>query len=281
MDCRNSKISELLPDYFSGHLNDVDISIVEEHLPECQFCQENLRVMELLANNNELKDQVASSAHIAPELLTRYYVSKDSLENSAVSEIETHLDSCHKCTLELDFMTGLESDLLATDKSRETSQSLMDDILRAILEIFRKPALAYLLVAIVFFPTMYWLINEDNSVSKLQSETVFVLSEQIRSEGEIPLVTRTIEDRVIRLQVSYFHLSAEKRYEFIFTNQNSDSSLAIEVISDLNEKGSIQLLANLEPLSDGSYILNILEIDKGDDKNQSQTLYPFRLETTK
>lgn len=279
MDCSSTRITEMLPDYFSGHLSDDDLSLVETHLAGCRSCQERLSIMELLSDNSEHNRDAGSLAHIAPNLLASYYESKDSLKNATISEIDAHLKSCEKCTRELSFLRGLESDLLAIGQSVKRSPSFVTVIFRETWSAVRRPAFAYALIALMFYPTIDWLYSNKKSSHEVLSEKVFFLSEQTRSEGDIPIVIRGIEDPVTRLQVPFFHLSQEKRYEFVFTNLNADSIFVIEVISDLDQKGSIQLLANLRSLPNGSYLMNVVEIDKNDDEDRNKTSYPFKLET--
>lgn len=279
MDCSNRKVTELLPDYFSGHLSDDDLSLVEAHIAGCLNCQERLSVMELLSDNSERHS--GSLKHITPDLLGRYYESKDSLDDSIISEIDAHLTSCKKCTRELDFLRGLEADLLAINRSEKQSTNLVSVMLSETWAALRRPAFAYALILLMLYPTIDWLRNDTNTSSEQIAEKVFFLTEQTRSEGDIPLVNRGVEESIIRLRVPFFHMTEEKQYEFLFTNLNADSSFGVELITNLDDKGSIQLLVNLRSLVDGSYLLNVVEIDRIDDGNRSRTSYPFRLETTR
>ena len=111
MECSNPEIEQMLSDYFTGHLGDVQDGQVEEHLEVCQSCRRMIRTMALIAGKSATEISSISSGHFSPQLLSRFFSQPGTLESSLSIKIVEHLKDCPECSADMDFLKNSDIDL--------------------------------------------------------------------------------------------------------------------------------------------------------------------------
>lgn len=132
MECSKPDIEQMLSDYFTGHLGDIQDGQVEEHLEECQSCRRMLRTMALIAGKSAAERSGISTGHFSPQLLSRYYSQPGTLDSALSTKIAKHLQDCPECAADLDFLKNSDVDLrelVLSYRKSPTKKSMLSRLL--------------------------------------------------------------------------------------------------------------------------------------------------------
>lgn len=272
-------MEEILSDYHSGHIDDQNVQSVEAHALVCKACRETLRVMQIMSGKS-ISD---THEHLSEKLLTSYYERPEMFVNSATRDIESHLSSCETCRADLEFLVNLERDLTGKEINRPKSEYHSQSIFYRISDFLKHPALAYLLVASMMYPTISWLSGKLSSAPESQttqrSTDTLILSSQLRSGGNIQVVLRQTGAPIVQFQIPIYHVTEIMSYEFSFRDIQADTAINVEYLSDYSEESSLHLTVNTSSLADAEYILEVTERNSESDEISKHLRFTFRLET--
>jgi hypothetical protein len=275
MACTDTKLADLLADYWSGALEDHERQLVEAHLAGCESCREKLRVVELMYGRSRPE---AGSGHPPRDSLIAFYMRPGDLDDEVVAGLRAHLDDCDECRREFGFLTDMERDLrasLAAAPGVAVPRVSFADRLRS---IFWRPALGYVLVLLLLYPATRWLLAPESETPSPNPPVE--LRELLRSPTDAPVVDRRADDPVVRLRVPFYHLADKKAYRWTVCDDTGDKEYDVQVISTFDEPGTINVLLNTAGLNDGKYQLVLREIDREDPDDISVSQFPLQITTT-
>jgi len=283
MSCKDSKISRMLPDYWSGHLGLEDQQVVERHLTQCPECRSELCLMDTLAGRYSNKEKSKAENHISLSLIATYYEDKSSLSADQIRTIESHLDDCDMCAYELDFLRSMEQDLSRSVESHVHKAFKLEDISRALMWLVRKPVFAYFMLLLTLYPTYRWIEEpsggrypEDHHLFQVER---FIVGEASRGVNEIPDVVRTSENPLVMLLIPFYHLTEKYSYEFSVSAVDETESIDANLVPDFQKDAIILILLDTRKLTDGNYTLEVTETGIEDSTDFSAKFFSFNLRT--
>lgn len=280
MSCNDRAIADKLNDYFSGHLSGDVLDRVENHLDSCENCRATLKTMKIVGGKVDNPGSDDSEQHVAGDLLSLYYQDKSGLSADQITKVETHLKDCDTCAYDLAFLQDMETDLSRSVQAEMVKPSLLHMVGRALLGVALKPALAYFLLLLTIYPAARYVMGPDGDPtipgSPFPSE-VYQLSDLTRAGGEYPQIFRSWDNNLVRISVPFYHAKEEFEYIVKLENEDQTRDYHIEKLSDFSKEGSIGLILNTVDLSDGTYLLDVYEIDWKYPFDTAVTTYPFEL----
>jgi hypothetical protein len=283
MRCNDKEAAGKLADYFSGHLSSAERDRVKNHLSRCPECRVSLKIMSLLAGRSRNPNLNNSEGHLTPEQLTIYYENRESLEKEVLERIESHLKACPRCSYDLNFLVSTEKELEDSVVPITSPEPAFVRFLGKLLMLIRKPAFAYLLLLLTLYPAAMWLFRRDQGLSPDTAAYLpnreYMLVEQRRSVGDIPILYRSVHGSLIAVAVPYHHFQKEFSYRISFSDGNDSSPLELETITDFSQADVIRVIIQTQPIPDGMYLLVISEIDRKDISDTLRSTYLFQVKT--
>lgn len=281
MACEDSRIAEMLNDLVSGHLTPEQAELVKEHLRFCQDCLEQLRTMSILTGKSPAKFFISPS-HLPDELLEQYYQNKSALSTEKIHFVEDHLKICSDCSANLDFLVALEADLKSSVSEERAGANVLEQFLEKLRSFLWRPAIAYLLLLVCLYPALQWLVlpsNESTTPSSQAQLPAFDLKDQTRAGGGVTLIKHHRDEVLLALNIPYHHLYGERWYGFLVTDPDATRSFDVKPACDFSQKGVVRLLIDSSPLTDGNYVLTVLEVDRTTPRDTTRQTFQFEIKT--
>ena len=262
MSCTDKKIYEKLSDYYSGHLSDKENREVEAHMAQCKDCKESFMLIKMIAGDiNADKDYEID--HINSDLLTRYFQDKSSLSTDKIEKISKHLSECRDCAFEYQFLRDMESEMKQSIKAELRQPSLLQRLLSYSWGVVKKPAFAYFLLFITLYPAANWLMKSPSGTGPgFANLTEYSIKELNRATGDISKTYRSPNNSLLWIAIPYYHLREDYHYNYSIKNLDLSTVFSSEIISRYDSKDIIGLIVNTENIPDGSYILELNEVEK-------------------
>lgn len=151
----HQSLAGALPWYAASTLDDAERRRVEDHLASCAACREHLTQIRRFAELGARTSVDSALEHVAPGLLVDYAENRDGLEAETVLWIEGRLATCADCREAFSNLQAVGA-ALAPIADAEPRRSVLWDWLAATL-LRPAPALAYLLIAAVGLPLLWFM----------------------------------------------------------------------------------------------------------------------------
>ncbi len=283
MKCLDENIRLKLNDFATGHLDPAETQEVKRHLDACVECRDSLKVMRMLKKPATEANSSGHAGHLSQEDVSSYHENRHGLSPEVRSRIEAHLKSCEKCAYDLAFLNDLETELSASVRSELNRAPIWQTVLNYIVIPLRKPAVAYFLLLLAAYPTVRWFTDSNGHAPSGDNKSVpvqvFQLLEANRSSSDVPTVTRTERDALVRMDLPFYHLSSENRYEYSLFDSGKRERAPITLFANYSVPGKIQLILDTKNIIDGSYQFVVAEKSFADSLNVNESSFSFRLVT--
>ncbi len=284
LKCMDKRISDLLPWYVSDTLSETEKAMVEQHLTECNSCRNELENLRWISENAMSVGNSQLSEHINAQLLTIYSESKRELNSEVVQRIENHLSSCDQCANELELLHKINQSM-----EPENTGSFVTRIVEKIDfltdRVFLKPAFAYILALLLLYPAWIGLFN--NGRKSLISEPVQVRNLFVLEPGDFRSPDNKPQKIVLQKSSGYFALSfttpviRDGNYSYHAEISNSDNKIiwSSENLEFIDEYGTVIMICPTKYFANGTYALNITEMNRHTKVKRNHYLYTFSITT--
>ncbi len=275
--CRKEEVSLMLSDYFTGHLDDSQRVLVEQHLAECPECRAALAAMELLATDTDLARAKAPPPHLSEETLTTFYQDPTKLSPEKQKRIAEHLATCPRCRQELQFLRHTEQELRDSLLPPEENRSAMATLTASFT---REPwwplaSIAALLCVVIGISLIHtWYVGLPPGTAPGASVTC-LLRETQRSAGEPTMVTRSAANLPLTLIVPLYPRD-DREYTFVLSSPERNAETIRTLPLDSVSSGYAYLSLSTHTLEDQTYLINLFEVN-APAADTTVRYYPFVL----
>lgn len=268
-----------LSDYYTGHLDDDERRVVESHLAVCPSCTQAINMITLLATDPGPDWTADAIGHPTAELLSTFYNDPRDLDGNTRNYVEGHLDSCHRCRSDLEFMTHMEQELRDTIGATDSSTRPELSFVEFIKGVLRRPlpGFAGVVAMVVIVLGVVWINRFYHQSPPFEfpgGETVYRLSETLRSAGEPPVIVRPVGDSAVFLEIP-FYTRSDARYLFHIVKGDDAGTMVQPLVPDMRERGIVRLRLDPHALNDGTFYTRMSEIRTTRLHDTLRILYPF------